>query len=109
MNLSIKHVLHEMANTLTTELPQYAGSFIHKSFTYIGGASAAYKLSPGGTEYIPDFMMPMFNWLWHIDWLQMFTTYAVLALCVERTCVIFAWAMRFRRGDYDAGKPQDNK
>lgn len=103
MNLSIKHVLQEMAH----EIPNYANSLMHKAFTWIGGGSAAYQLSDGLHEYIPDFALPIFNWLWQIDWLQVFSTYAVLALCVERSFVIWVWHKRVKRGDYDEGKPQE--
>jgi hypothetical protein len=107
VSISIKHALQDAANHLSNDIPQYINSLMHKSFTWIGGASAAYQLSPTGSDYIPDFLMPLFSWLWHLDWLQLFSTYAVLALCVERTFVLWAWYRRAMRGDYDAGKPQE--
>lgn len=107
MNIFIRHALHDATSHLLNDMPQYINSFIHKSFTWIGGMSAAYQLSASGSDYIPDILIPMFNWLWHINWLQLFSSYAVIALGVERTFVIWAWYRRAKRGDYDEKKPQE--
>ncbi len=107
MNIFIKHAMHDVLNHLANDMPQYINSFIHKSFTWVGGASAAYQLSSSGADYIPDVLIPIFNWLWHINWLQLFSSYAIIALGIERTFVLWAWYRRVKRGDYDEKKPQE--
>lgn len=103
MNLDIRHALQDLAH----EIPTYASTMMGKFFTWVGGGSVLYQASSGFEQYIPEFLLPTFKWLWHLDWLQMLTTYAIIALCVERTFVCYAWVRRIMRGDYDAGKPQD--
>lgn len=105
MNPNLKQHLNDLTHMATSDFSHYAQSVQYKLFTWIGGGSVAYQASHEAESYLPDFIMPAVEWLWSVDWLNTFTTYAVLALCVERTFVAWAWYKRFKRGDYNEGKP----
>lgn len=92
-----------------TDLPSYLSSIQYKLVTWIGGMSLGYQASIDSTFISHTFLMPVFEFLWGIDWVNTFTAYATIALGIERTFVLIAWVKRFRRGDYNEGKPQGGK
>lgn len=109
MNLNLKQHLNETIHILTIDFQHYVHSAYYKLVTWIFGGSIAYQASYEAESYLPDFIIPIAEWLWSVNWINTLTFYAMLCLGVERTFVCVAWYKRFKRGDYNEGKPRGKK
>lgn len=113
MNLDYRtalHVLHQNANNLFEWLLSIQATITHKIWTIAVGGGAVYTT---GSAYADSsgsgFFDRLLNMFADLTLLEGLSIIATILLIIERGFICWAWYKRKQRGDYDTGKPQDNK
>lgn len=113
MNLDYKSALHAIsqnANNLFDWLISIQATITHKIWTIAVGGGAVYTTGSAYAHSSGDgFLSRLLNMLTDLTLLEGLSIIATILLIIERGFICWAWYKRRQRGDYEEGKPQDEK